>query len=75
MVVDAVLNQDDKKPAEVDREDWRTRIDFFVGWMMMILQLSDEGENWIADAGGRAQNMTARLGAIRRPGDGSNVRY
>ena len=48
----------------------------------MILQLLDDGENWVADAGGRAQNMTARLGAIRRPllvryskgpGDGSNV--
>ena len=29
MVVDAVKNQDDGKPAEVDREDWTTRIDFF----------------------------------------------
>ena len=50
----------------------------------MILQLSDGGKNWVADAGGRAQNMTTRLGAIRRsllvryskgPGDGSNVQY
>ena len=31
-MVDAVKNQDDGKPAEVDREDWTTRIDFF--WMM-----------------------------------------
>jgi hypothetical protein len=50
MVVDAVLNQDDKKPAEVDREDWTTRIDFFVGWKM-ILQLSDENTNWAAVVG------------------------
>ena len=28
-MVDAVKNQDDGKPAEVDREDWTTRIDFF----------------------------------------------
>ena len=27
-MVDAVKNQDDGKPAEVDREDWTTRIDF-----------------------------------------------
>ena len=64
MVVDAVLNQDDKKPAEVDREDWTTRIDFFEWWMMMILQLSDDGENCVADAQVCVQNMPARLGDL-----------
>ena len=49
MVADAVLNQDDKKPAEVDREDGCWMI-FFVGWRM-ILQLSDENTNWAAAVG------------------------
>ena len=28
MVVDAVKNLNDSKPAEVDREDWMMRVDF-----------------------------------------------
>ena len=49
MVVDAVKNQDDSKPAEVDREDGFWMI-FFVGWKMTT-QLSDENTNWAAAVG------------------------
>jgi hypothetical protein len=47
MVVDAGKNQDDSKPAEVDRDD-RFWMIFFVGWKMMT---PDENTNWAAAVG------------------------